>query len=470
MLGHGAHQRGYRCPADRRDIEQGGPAVAQQGLVVRRPRLGALGGPALPVSHGLLPVGQGLLPVQGHMLRVERDAEAPLPGRHLPQRVDVGCAADHQARLVPQLGQAGGGGIGEPRARLRWILLLRRLPGGGEGVGQPPPVEVVHRQPVHVRGGPREQRHRQRGDDQQQLAAGESRLGAVACPPQREQEATEHDYGAGQPRQQHLPQMARQLPEQAWLRGRAVALGLAQRSPFGQAGLDVPGHGRHRGDQSGQRRGRPGRLPAEAEEMGDRAQRSGAVGQPRDQRRHREHRDGQPDGHGGGPAHPCRAVGPAVGSIRPQRPQQPRPAAAPGHRGQGQPPEPEQRERDHGHDRRRQPPARPGDRGRRRVRPGRHQYALPAQQPAPGVRQRIQRRERHNERHHRPEQQRQDADQHRRRVRRNVVGVVPEVQFLRAAGGVGVLLFPRWKIVRNERTRRGDIAASRHPQDPLDLR
>ena len=63
------------------------------------------------------------------MLRVERDAEAPLPGRDLPQRVDVGRAADDQARLIPQLGQAGGGGIGEPRARPRRILLFRRLPG-----------------------------------------------------------------------------------------------------------------------------------------------------------------------------------------------------------------------------------------------------------------------------------------------------------------------------------------------------
>ena len=213
VLGHGAHQRGDRRAADRRDVEQGGPAVTQQGLVVRRPRPGALDGRGLlPAGRGLLPVGQGLVPVQGHIIRVERDAEASLPGRHLPQRVDVGCAADHQARLVPQLGQAGGGGIGEQRARLRRILLLRRLPGGGEGVGQPPPVEVVHRQPVDVRGGPREQRHRQRDDDRQQLAPGESRLGAVACPPQREQEATEHDYGAGQPRQQHLPETASQLP------------------------------------------------------------------------------------------------------------------------------------------------------------------------------------------------------------------------------------------------------------------
>ena len=280
-----------------------------------------------------------------------------------------------RARLIPQLGQAGGGGIGEQRARLRRILRLRRLPGGGEGVGQPPPVEVVHRQPVDVRGGPREQRHRQRDDDRQELAAGESRLGAVACPPQREQEATEHD-GPRWPATAAAPAGdGRPAARAALAAGSRCCPWPCPARPFGQPGLDVAGDRRYRGDQAGQRRGRPGRLPAEAEEMGDRAQRSGAAGQPRDQWRHREHRDGQSGGHGGGPAHPCRAVGPAVGAIGPQRPQQPRPAAgAPGHRGQGQPPEHEQRERDHGHDRRRQPPAQPGHRGRRRVRPGRDQH------------------------------------------------------------------------------------------------
>ena len=89
-----SHQRRDRRPADRGDVEQGRAALAHESFVIRRPGLRAL--------RGLL--RQATFPAQGHVVRVERDAEPVLSRRHLASGVDVSGAADYQSRFRPPVG------------------------------------------------------------------------------------------------------------------------------------------------------------------------------------------------------------------------------------------------------------------------------------------------------------------------------------------------------------------------------
>ena len=205
--------------------------------------------------------------------------------------------------------------------------------------------------------------------------------------------------------------------------------------------------------------------------MRERAQRPGAAGQPRDRRGGREHGQGQAGGQRSKPAHHAGPVGPAITVIWLQQHPPVHPAPAMDRRFQREPPEGEQGQENHARDHRGQPPARRRDLSDQDMRLGpRDQHALPAQQPAPGVRDRIHGGGSDNECRDGAENQRQHADQHCRPVRRNVAGVVTKVEFFRSPRGVRGRLLSRPQVARHQRPGRGDVTAPGYTQDPFDLR
>ena len=314
---------------------------------------------------------------------------------------------------------------------------LRRLPGDGEGIGQPPPVEVVHGQPVDVNDTRAERCQRPARRDRYQLHRRSTRPGAVADPQQHQDRAEQHDHSAGRPGQQQLPDPGRQLAEKLGCGGALAALGRGRgRGPLGDArsgrtwATAVTAAIRRR-----QSRVRPGRLATETKEMRDRAQRSRTAGQPRDQQgwqasmararpaasvaaRLTSQARSAPRSRSSGFSHSSAPRGRRrPGCSVPHQNRNSRAGSRPRHR--------------------RQPPAQRGDRGGHPARAGRDQNALARAAASPRrARTAKGRGERDDERAYRPEQQRKDTDQERRPVRRDVPGVVTKIALLRGAGGV----------------------------------